>query len=260
MQRESMLMRHEIAYKLGQAGDAGALPILKALLQDEAEDEIVRHEAAEAIAAIGAEGDVVLELEQYAEGNGPLAHTCHLAAEGLRRRMAGTEAPPICACQYTTKDPAPGLENVREEDVPRLAEELRDASRPLYERYLAMFSLRNLGGEEAVRALCEALRHDASSEVLRHEVAFVLGQLEDDFSARELVRCLTREEEHGMVRHEAAIALGAVGSAEAEQVLRIFVNHPDALVAESCQVALATIEYWREWEKLEARIAAGAAN
>lgn len=260
VQRESMLLRHEIAYKLGQGGYSGALPALRALLGDESEDEIVRHEAAEAIAAIGAEDEVLQELEQYTAGDGPLAHTCQLAAEGLRRRMAGVEVPPVCACQYSTKDPAPGLIDMNHDDVPELATALQNPSLPLYERYLAMFSLRNIGGNAAVRALCEVLRNDTSSEVLRHEVAFVLGQIEDGSSTAALVHCLAAEEEHCMVRHEAAIALGAVGGAEAEAALRTFTKHSDAMVSESCEVALATIAYWRAWDEFEARITGGASE
>jgi deoxyhypusine monooxygenase len=40
----SALLKHELAYCLGQMKDASALPILEAVLRDESEDPMVRHE------------------------------------------------------------------------------------------------------------------------------------------------------------------------------------------------------------------------
>jgi deoxyhypusine monooxygenase len=41
---KSALLGHELAYCLGQIGDTKALPILQAVLEDEAEHTMVRHE------------------------------------------------------------------------------------------------------------------------------------------------------------------------------------------------------------------------
>ena len=49
MQSPSALLKHEIAYVLGQKGDSYALPFLSAVLADTAEDSMVRHEAGEAL-------------------------------------------------------------------------------------------------------------------------------------------------------------------------------------------------------------------
>lgn len=49
-------------------------------------------------------------------------------------------------------DPAPPA---AEQDVGRLREALLDEARPLFERYRAMFALRNVGGKEAALALAE---------------------------------------------------------------------------------------------------------
>merc|ERR1712039_398329 len=116
----------------------------------------------------------------------------------------------------------------------------------------------NVGGPNAVAGLTEILLSDKSSAVLRHGIAFVLGQMEDEAAAEALASSLACSEEHGMVRHEAAIALGSVGTSAAEAVLRKYVDDPDQLVAESCQVALDTAAYWRAWEELEARISSTA--
>lgn len=58
---------------------------------------------------------------------------------------AGTDMNPYCSV-----DPAPPAPK---KSVPELRAQLLDESLPLFERYRAMFALRNLGTEEAVLAL-----------------------------------------------------------------------------------------------------------
>jgi deoxyhypusine monooxygenase len=43
---DSALLKHEIAYVMGQIGDVSAIPILELLLNDTTQDCMVRHEAA----------------------------------------------------------------------------------------------------------------------------------------------------------------------------------------------------------------------
>ena len=50
---KSELLKHEVAYCLGQMGDIQAIPILESVLNDLEQEPIVRHEAAEALGAIG---------------------------------------------------------------------------------------------------------------------------------------------------------------------------------------------------------------
>lgn len=80
-----------------------------------------------------------------------VAETCQLAVgrlEWLQQR--GRE--PVAAGPYLSVDPAPPAE---ERDVGRLREALLDEARPLFDRYRAMFALRDAGGEEAALALAE---------------------------------------------------------------------------------------------------------
>ncbi|MAU85779.1 MAG: hypothetical protein CMA21_04180 [Euryarchaeota archaeon] len=49
----SALLKHEIAYVMGQMQDSAAVPYLIDRLEDYEEDVMVRHEAAEALGAIG---------------------------------------------------------------------------------------------------------------------------------------------------------------------------------------------------------------
>jgi deoxyhypusine monooxygenase len=53
--------------------------------------------------------------------------------------------------------------------------------------------------------------------------------------------------EHRMVRHEAAEALGAIGTKEAEEVLQEFQHDEELVVTQSCEVALDTVEYWKDF-------------
>lgn len=83
-----------------------------------------------------------------------VAETCQLAVHRLEWLQSGgekqledgsTDKNPYCSV-----DPAPPA--VRK-SVPELRSTLLDDSLPLFERYRAMFALRNLGNEEAVLAL-----------------------------------------------------------------------------------------------------------
>ncbi len=50
---QSALLKHEVAYVMGQMQDSHAVPFLIDRLEDADEDVMVRHEAAEALGAIG---------------------------------------------------------------------------------------------------------------------------------------------------------------------------------------------------------------
>jgi len=264
----SVLMRHEIAYVMGQIGNALAIPRLVEMLDDDQEDEVTRHEAAEALAAIDAVGSMH-HFERYANSESLrlLAQTCELAAEATQRQ-GEKGAIPVCVCQqyekvttqrsieYQSKDPADGIEGATMEDIPSLGRQLQDESAPLYSRYQAMFTLRNLGGQCAVRQLAEGLRNDSDSPCFRHEVAFVLGQMEDQHATAALIEALAKPDEHEVVRHEAAIALGSIGEDACKLALQQFKDDEVPMVAESCQAGLSILAYWKYWEELEARLSA----
>lgn len=251
--KESVLLRHECCYLIGQIGHESASTQLRDVLTDASEDEVVRHEAAEGLAAMGSLETADLLAEIGASDNGPLAQTCRIAAESLRKGKKQ-----MCACQYTSVDPAEGDPDATLADVPRYSSLLLSDATPLWERYVAMFTLRNLGSDECIDALSRCLVKDESSALMRHEIAFVLGQIASEQAVSALKESLAREGEHSMVRHEAAIALGTVGTEEAAEILRDFESDPEPMVAESCTVALATIEYWNYWEELEQRIGQAA--
>jgi|AntAceMinimDraft_5_1070358.scaffolds.fasta_scaffold49807_1 deoxyhypusine monooxygenase len=254
----SVLLRHEICYLMGQSGSPAAIPTLRRILHAEDEDEVTRHEAAEALAALEAPG-LLEDLQAYEASRDTLpllADTCKLALEGLKRK----EDARVCGCQngekiqggrFITTDPAKGDPTASTKDIPRLEATLMDESLALFDRYEAAFTLRNLG---ASGSLAAALGADASSACLRHELAFVLAQLEDEATAACLVAKLEDPCEHAVVRHEAAMALSAMDGSDAKAALLRNLKDPDPMVHESCKASLSTMAYWAAWEAEEARI------
>jgi deoxyhypusine monooxygenase len=112
----------------------------------------------------------------------------------------------------------------------------------IFNRYRALFALRDDGSEESVLALCEAFGD--SSALLKHEIAFVLGQLQHSAAVPYLLSVIEKTSESAMVRHEAAEALGAIAADTALPVLRAYAQDPEPIVRESCIVALDVHDYF----------------
>jgi len=252
--RHGSLMRHEFAYVMGQLRDERCCETLEAVLQEPTDCVMVRHEAAEALGAIGAKRSVPALRSVVAANLGipELADTCILALNVMAWRESGgdpLEMPAACACMlnpYSSVDPAPPNPLHEGLSFEELGGILCDKERPIFERYRAMFSLRNRGGKDAVSQLCRALTTDQSSALLRHEVAYVLGQMQHPSSVEALEASLRREDEHEMVRHESAEALGAINGRwnDVERILRDFLEDECDVVRESCIVALDAADYW----------------
>lgn len=242
-QDPSALVRHEVAYVLGQMRCKKSLPTLCAVLNDQGEDVMVRHEAAEAMGAIG-DCSVVPLLTKYAEDveiAREIRETCVLSLARIGWEGSEGKGKEVMSGGYESVDPAPAAEG--EMDTRELGDVLCDRGREMYERYRAMFALRNRGGKEAVEMLCRGMDSEKESALFRHEVAYVLGQMQSELSVPTLIKFLRNESEHAMVRHEAAEALGAVGSAEAERELERFRTDKADVVRESVEVALDITGY-----------------
>lgn len=236
--RDSSLLRHELAYVLGQIGDPSACPILIAVLEDEDDDILVRHESAEALGAIGEVSSLPI-LEKYINHVAPeISETCQISIDLINWRQKGESKP---SSSYLSVDPAPPLPR-DQYSVSQLQNILMDKSKSLFERYRAMFSLRDMNTDESSLALVAGFRDESS--LFRHEVAYVLGQMQRFVTVEGLAEVLKNEQEHRMVRHEAAEALGAIGGSKVEELLEVYRNDIEDVVKESCVVALDTIEYW----------------
>ncbi len=143
---------------------------------------------------------------------------------------------------YESIDPAPAKPRPENTEVPGIQKQLVDQSLPLFERYKAMFSLRNNGSRGAVLALCTGLKDP--SPLFRHEVAYVLGQLMHPAAMEALMKRVEDVAEHDMVRHEAAEALGAIGKPECVEFLQKYAADPALMLKESCEVALDVVDYF----------------
>jgi len=269
----SALFKHEVAFALGQMQATGAVETLKAMLRDESEHSMVRHEAAEALGAIAS--DACLEALETAseDASQVVRETATLALQRLRyaqakRRDAQAKAPAAAAAAarpdvlgsakeqlsagahgthsrvdepdspYISVDPVPAAPS----DVPTraLRATLADESASLWDRYGAMFALRNRDDPSEVAKALGSVLATSDSALLKHEVCYVLGQIQEKGNdARAALRAtLENAREHPMVRHEAAEAIGSIAAEDTEALLLKFRDDQDRIVAESCEVAL----------------------
>lgn len=258
----SVLFQHEIIYNIGQFGFASSFPTLIGVIHDHTFDVVSRHEAIEAIGAICDLSDASREASEVlrsvaddASEPAPIRESCELALQRmeLASKVGGKAKLQSAAHEFTSVDPAPAFETTDKapQSVEALEGVLSNASLPLFQRYRAMFSLRDMNTPESVQALCRWLRQDKSSCLFRHEIAFVLGQLEKDASVDALTASLQDEGEHEMVRHESAEALGAIANPATWAVLQQYAVHKSQLVADSCAVALEMHAYWSKFRPAE---------
>jgi deoxyhypusine monooxygenase len=265
-------------YALGQMQNAYAASFLTSVLEDESEHSITRHEAAEALGALGAPEHlkVLQRFSSYTNAPPEVAETCSLAVDRIAHKISKG----ACACDknvsiayqnavargeakqleptaedrsgiYVSVDPAPALEVTGLSELRAL---LLDESASLFERYRAMFALRDQGTAAAALTLCDGFQ--AQSALFKHEIAFVLGQLEDPctvdalskvrscapktqlecrFGRSGAVQMLNDRSQHPMVRHEAAEALGAIGSSSVLELLTEMLHDEEEIVI--CQHA-----------------------
>jgi deoxyhypusine monooxygenase len=236
-QDKSTLLKHEIAYVIGQLQDKTSIPVLRDVLADPNQDPVVRHEAGEALGAIATPECLEIVREYLNDPAPEVRETCELAVSRIEWLQSQSEEKSGPCENFHTVDPAPPMEGSAVE----LGDILADESRTLFDRYRALFGLRDLQSDEGVKQLMRGFQ--STSALLRHEVAYVLGQLQVSSSFDGLKEVLTNMEEHPMVRHEAAEAIGALPIMEVNDVLSVYLDDPEPLVKESCIVALDVVEY-----------------
>jgi deoxyhypusine monooxygenase len=81
----SALLKHELAYCLGQSGKEEAIPYLRAVIEDRQEDAMCRHEAAEAIGALNDATSLQLLKERRDDPTEEevVRETCDIAVERI---------------------------------------------------------------------------------------------------------------------------------------------------------------------------------
>lgn len=88
-----------------------------------------------------------------------------------------------------------------EKDVASIGQILVNSKQDLTTRFRALFTLRNLGGPEAIKWISQAFEDD--SALLKHELAYCLGQMQDEQAIPVLEDVLKDTSQEPMVRHEA---------------------------------------------------------
>nr|NVI76150.1 nero [Cucujiformia] len=187
-------------YCFGQMQDKDAISILISVLENKDQEPMVRHEAAEALGTIGSE-EAISCLQKYKNDSVmEVAETCELALNRIDWLKNSNENFSVLSKNpYSSVDPAPPANIQR---VSQLNSILINEKISLFERYRAMFALRNIGSKDAIEALGSALK--CGSSLFRHEIAFVLGQIQHKDSVPYLIESLEDIEENEMVRHECA--------------------------------------------------------
>ena len=179
----------------------------------------------------------------------------NLRPTGRQAFSACIRAKLILSSDFASIDPAPPLpQSTAAPSIDELEKTLLDTSLPLFQRYRAMFALRDLCSPPdlptavpAVKALARGLSDP--SALFRHEIAFVFGQLSHPASVPSLQETLANAKEASMVRHEAAEALGSLGDEDGvEDFLKQFLNDPEQVVRESVVVALDMAEFEKNGE------------
>lgn len=247
---ESALLKHECAYCMGQMKDPYAIPYLIQAIKDESQHPMVRHESGEALGAIGKHTDEILGLlNKYSRHNvRELAETCDLALDRLKwynNSNANKNAESISP--YNAVDPTPSYpDSMSVQDLRKI---YLDEGRSLFERYRALFTLRNIGTTEAIQTICDGFFGSVDDSALfKHEVAFVLGQMQSLDSVEALSKKLADIEENEIVRHECAEALGSIGRSD---IIKKFLDDKSRIVRESCQVALDMADYFNDGDQFD---------
>lgn len=100
------------------------------------------------------------------------------------------------------------MNNISNSAIENIGRVLNDPQRPMKERFRALFTLRNLGGEIAIKCINECFKDE--SVLLKHELAYCLGQMQDKRAIPLLRAVLEDTNQDPIVRHEAGKCLLSV--------------------------------------------------
>jgi deoxyhypusine monooxygenase len=93
------------------------------------------------------------------------------------------------------------MPSVTEDRIENVGKILNDTARPMKERFRALFTLKNIKGDLALKFIGQAFSDD--SDLLKHELAYCLGQMQDPNAIPILTKVLEDVTQVPMVRHEA---------------------------------------------------------
>lgn len=91
--------------------------------------------------------------------------------------------------------------DISESQIKTIGNVLNDQTRPLKERFRALFCLRNIGGSVSIKQIQRSF--EDPSALLKHELAYCLGQMQDREAIPVLINVLQDISQETIVRHEA---------------------------------------------------------
>lgn len=91
------------------------------------------------------------------------------------------------------------------ESINRIGTVLANTELPMKERFRALFTLKNLGGNLAIDNIAKCFSDESC--LLKHELAYCLGQMRDEYAIPHLIEVLKDTRQEPMVRHEAGIVI-----------------------------------------------------
>lgn len=244
---ESVLLKHECCYCLGQMNNENAINYLIEILDNKMENEIVRHEAAEALGNLYKDEQILIDkLRSNLKDQSKIVNqTCELALELIDWHRNETEIQHYQSLNpYQTKDPAPSFDLEMKND--QLKTILFDSKSSLFNKYRCLFTLRNRGKLDDIHLLGETLLHYIGNDemsLFKHEIGYIFGQMQSIDSISYLKKIVETKSENDIVRHECAEALGSIATLETLEFLRNFIQDDSLVVKQSVDVALDMIDY-----------------
>ncbi|KAI3384470.1 hypothetical protein SNEBB_003205 [Seison nebaliae] len=262
----SILLRHELAYVMGQMKRCEVIPILiDEILRNKSleNDYISRHEACEALGALGPNRcteakkrfniDVmeILKFHRDSDKYVEVRETCELAVKRIEFYNGQSDEINDFNDSFDCIDPAPSLtknsdKSLDDFNVDELKKSLKVSD--LFQRYRVLFTLRDLFLKNKTdRKILEIIASEAKygqSALYRHECAFVLGQIAlfDHDTSNHLNEVMNDLSENSMVRHECIEAMGAFNDKHSTNLVKLLYaqekTKDDQIVWESCRVAL----------------------
>lgn len=220
-------------------------------MQDTDHSDFVRHEAIEALDDISEDTSLKVLESLKEQQTGLVYETYYLKKKQIEWEKATdhgkTEGIDLKASLFDS-DPAPWYNyktDTRYADVGFLQRILLDdVNNDLFERYRALFTLRELNTEESLMAICQCFMeaHLSCSDLLKHQAAFVVRQMESLNKAAGpiLLKYVNSHDVSPLVVHEVLVTLGWI--IEDKALITPFLKHPDLLVSESCESAISIIE------------------
>jgi len=229
--------------------DQNAINYLVNILNNKEENEIVRHEAAEALGnLVKNDENLINQLRIHLKDKSHIvSQTCELALDLIDWR-ANKNEDEIKRIQslnpYQSKDPAPSFE--LDTTLVDLNQILQNSKSKLFDKYRCLFTLRNRGKLEDVLLLGETLIYFKGQDemsLFKHEIGYIFGQMQSADSIPYLQQMVECKSENDIVRHECAEALGSIATLETLEFLKKYLQDDSLVVKQSCEVALDMIDY-----------------